>query len=86
MTSIQNFNTLPFIQALKGFFEDLHIPINILSEVPGSPKDVFMEAFNFQNPTHALMDDVYVLGTVDDAAFTQTRKINEIILINDNQG
>ena len=77
MTSIQNFNTLPFIQALKGFFEDLHIPINILSEVPGSPKDVFMEAFNSQNPTHALMDDVYVLGTVDDAAFTQTRKINE---------
>lgn len=77
MTSIQQFNTLPFIQALKGFFEELHIPINILSEVPGSPKDVFMEDFNPQNPTHALMDDVYVLGTVDDAAFTQTRKINE---------
>lgn len=77
MTSIQHFTTLPFIQALKGFFEDLHIPINILSEVPGSPSTIFKEAFNPQNPTHALMDDVYVLGTVDDMAFTQTRKINE---------
>ena len=79
MTSIQQFNDpkISFIQALKGFFKELHIPINIFSEIPGSPKDVFKEAFNSQNPTHALMDDVYVLGTVDDTAFTQTRKINE---------
>lgn len=62
---------------MKSFFEDLHIPINYLDELPASPKDVFGEAYNIKNPAHALIDDIFVLGTVDDKAFDQTRNIDE---------
>ena len=77
MTTIQNFVTLPFIEALKAFFKSLNVPINYLSDLPASPEDVFLEAYNDKNPTHALIDEVFVLGTVDDKAFDQTRNISE---------
>jgi hypothetical protein len=77
MTTLKNFATLPFIKAMKSFFEDLHIPINYLDELPASPEDVFGEAYNVKNPAHALIDDIFVLGTVDDKAFDQTRNIDE---------
>lgn len=77
MTTLQNFATLPFIDALKAFFKSLNVPINYLSDLPASPEDVFGEAYNVKNPAHTLIDEVFVLGTVDDKAFDQTRNIGD---------
>jgi len=76
MKSISKFNSEPFIVALKFFFEELKVPVNYLSDVPASPKDVLSGLFNKNNVAHNLIDDVFTFGAVDDAIFNQTRTFN----------
>ena len=76
MTSIQQFNTLPFIQALKGFFKELHIPIDYIADEPTSAEDILRE---FYNPsTHQLIDDVYALGMVNNQIFNEVSTFNNL--------
>ena len=69
MTSIQQFNTLPFIQALKGFFKELHIPIDYIADEHTSAKDILNDKFNDNNEAHKLINEVYALGIVNNAIF-----------------
>ena len=78
MTALQNFNALPFIEALKGFFEALHIPINHLSDLPAKPESIFGDAFNPINPAHALIDELYVLGLINDSIFTGSNDFDSL--------
>lgn len=40
MTAIQNFAILPFIDALKAFFENLDVPFNVISEYQTEPENI----------------------------------------------
>ncbi|QEM05544.1 hypothetical protein DIU31_019220 [Mucilaginibacter rubeus] len=63
------FTTEPFIKALKSFFTSLNIPINYITEEPTSAKELLKAPHYKDNDTFKLIDNVYALGIIDDAAF-----------------
>ena len=73
--NLHYFNELPFIQALKKFFAELHVPVNYIDENPAGAKDLLGDKFNPNNTAHQLIGDVYLLGIVDDSAFTASPKL-----------
>ncbi len=76
MTPIQQFNTLPFIQALKGFFENLHIPIDYIADEPTSAQEVLEDFYNPSN--HQSIDEVYALGMVNNGIFNQVSTFDNL--------
>ncbi len=50
MKSIQLFNSLPFIKAVKALFAELHVPINAFDENPASAADVLGDKYNADHP------------------------------------
>lgn len=73
MNNLLFFQTLPFIQALKQFFENLKVPVSYFDDKPARPQDVLAEQYNLKKEGLDLMDDVYVIGMADDAATTHTK-------------
>ena len=65
-----------FYLALKTLFEDLNIPVNYIAEEPARPQDILTNTFKEANPAFKLMEDVYFLGMVDDAAFEGNKSIS----------
>ena len=65
-----------FYLALKTLFEDLNIPVNYIAEEPARPRDILTNTFKENHPSFQLMDDVYSLGMVDDAAFEGNKSIS----------
>ncbi|MES2649849.1 MAG: N-6 DNA methylase [Bacteroidota bacterium] len=77
MDTLKFFENLTFSEALKVFFQKLQVPVNVLEEKPARAEDVLQEHFSIKKEGLALIDDVYVFGMVDDAAFTHRKsKIN----------
>jgi hypothetical protein len=69
MKGLNTFREDSFIQALKNFFEDLQVPVNYIADEPANPASILGDKYKPDNPAHKLIDDVYVLGMVDDAIF-----------------
>ena len=63
------FNELGFLQALKDFFEQLNVPMNFIANEPASASDLLGEHYKEKNEAHLLINEVYLLGLVDDAVF-----------------
>lgn len=61
--------------SLKDFFEQLNIPVNYISEEPSSAQDILTNTFKAGKMPYALMDKVYFLGMVDDAAFDGNKSL-----------
>lgn len=68
MNSIKLFNTDTFINALKAFFKELEVPINLVADEPTTAKEILKDTYK-DNETFNLINDVYFVGIVDDAAF-----------------
>lgn len=66
-----------FYSGLKTLFNSLNIPVNYIAEESIAPADLLAHTFKANNPAHQLMDDVFILGMVDDAAF-KGQKSSEI--------
>lgn len=66
--NLSNFTTKPFVEAVKDLFADLNVPVNYISDDPARPQDILKDTFK-DNAVFRLMDDVYFVGMVDDAAF-----------------
>jgi adenine-specific DNA-methyltransferase len=62
------FNQIDFLQALKTFFSYLNVPINSLDDKPSSAKESLSSTYK-DSEAFRLINDVYLLGLVDDAAF-----------------
>ena len=58
-----------FFNGLKDLFAMLHVPVNYIDEKAISPKEILSKTFKDTNEAYQLMDDVFVLGMVDNAAF-----------------
>lgn len=67
--NLEHFATNTLFAAMKAFFDQLHVPVNCVTEAPAAPTTILEEAYNPENPTHKLMARVYALGMVSDAAF-----------------
>ncbi|WP_457551266.1 hypothetical protein, partial [Desulfobacula sp.] len=79
--SLKNFYT-----GLQTLFNSLSIPVNYIDEKPLNPQDILSKAYKHSNAAYLLMDDVYVLGMVDDKAFAnmKSENISEIKKIEKN--
>lgn len=69
------FSKLSFIDALKEFFKELDVPINYLGDLPVRPKHILQDNYR-ETKAFNLMQDVYLLGMVDDAAFIGEESID----------
>ena len=78
MQTLSYFHTHSFLAALKAFFEGLNVPINYLADAPTDAKTVLGDTYKPDNKAHALMDEVYVLGVVDDAIFQGKRSLENL--------
>jgi len=75
MNSLTEFNKLPFVDALKVFFQDLRVPINYVADEPTTAKEILKDTYK-ENDTFKLIDDVFFVGMVDDAAFEGNKSLN----------
>jgi len=64
-----------FYSGLKTLFNALNIPVNYIAEESIAPADLLAHTFKANNPAHQLMDDVFILGMVDDAAFKGKKSV-----------
>jgi tRNA1(Val) A37 N6-methylase TrmN6 len=64
-----------FYSGLKKLFNELNVPVNYIAEEPAKAQDILVNTYKENNPTFTLINDVYVLGMVDDAAFKGTESI-----------
>jgi len=62
------FNEIGFLPALKVLFKELKVPINYVADEPTTGKEILKDTYK-DNETFQLMDDVFFMGMVDDAAF-----------------
>jgi hypothetical protein len=65
---LTRFNEIDFLPALKGFFSELNVPINYVDDKPTSVKNILQYTYK-DNESFRLINDVYFVGLVDDAAF-----------------
>ena len=73
-------NREDFYKGFRSLFADLKIPVNYIDEKSIAPEELLAETFKENNAAHQLMDDVFILGMVDDAAFRgeKGKNISEI--------
>ena len=69
MMNLSYFTQINLYQALQRLFAELNIPVNYLTELPADAPDILTTTYNPNNPAHRLMQEVYLLGGVDDSAF-----------------
>ena len=73
--NLLKFLTPNMFLSLKDFFEQLKIPVNYISEEPSSPQEILSNTYRPNDVAFALMNKVYFLGMVDDAAFEENESI-----------
>jgi tRNA1(Val) A37 N6-methylase TrmN6 len=74
-----------FLPALKGFFEDLKVPVNYVSDLPATAKEILINSYK-ENETFKAINDVYFLGIIDDAAFDEQKSIDAKQIKSDYDG
>ncbi|KOR27125.1 hypothetical protein TI03_07525, partial [Achromatium sp. WMS1] len=75
-----------FYEGLKTLFNFLNIPVNHIDDKPLRPKDILSKTYKDTNPAYQLMNDVYILGMVDDRAFSGTQSADIDIAELKNKG
>jgi len=80
-----NFQSDNFLQAIKNLFEDLNVPMNYISDEPTTVQEILKDTYK-DNSTFQLVDDLYFVGMVDDAAFKGTESINTRKIQSDYDG
>lgn len=70
--------------AMSSFFQELNVPVSEVTEEPVSPADL-LSLFNEQNAIHALIDQVYFLGMVNESAFDNEENDETLDSIKDRE-
>ncbi|UJF29568.1 BREX-1 system adenine-specific DNA-methyltransferase PglX [Kaistella sp. 97-N-M2] len=69
MSSLQFFDKEDFYQSGVQLFSELKIPLKGAEDQIYKPTDVLGAIYSTVNPAHLLIDEIYILGLVDDEAF-----------------
>lgn len=69
MSSLQFFDKEDFYQSGVKLFSELKIPLKGAENQSYKPTDVLGAIYSTTNPAHLLIDEIYILGLVDDEAF-----------------
>lgn len=79
------FSQLDFLSALKVFFKNLKVPVNYIADEPVSPKEILSSTYR-ETEAFQLMNDVYLVGMIDDAAFAGNKSPEVSIIRSDYDG
>lgn len=73
------FDELDFLPALRDFFKALQVPVNSVTNAPIAAREILENNYK-DNESFSLINDVYFVGLVDDAAFkgNHSLEINQI--------
>lgn len=82
---LQIFNQVNFLRALKALFKDLKVPMNYVADEPTTAKEILKDTYK-DNDTFQLIDDVYFVGMVDDAAFEGNKSLEADKIKSDYDG
>jgi len=82
---LQIFNQINFLPALKALFKDLKVPMNYVADEPTTAKEILKDTYK-ENDSFHLMDDVYFVGMVDDAAFEGNKSLDAEKIKSDYDG
>src|SRR5690606_39309441 len=66
--NLSKFKESDFLPALKALFKDLKVPMNYVADEPTTAQELLKDTYK-DNDTFRLVEDVYFVGMVDDAAF-----------------
>lgn len=74
-----HFKDIDFLPAIKALFKELKVPMNYVADEPTTAKEILKDTYK-DNTTFQLVDDVYFVGMVDDAAFegNKSLEVNQI--------
>jgi adenine-specific DNA-methyltransferase len=79
------FTQLDFLKALKALFKELKVPVNYVSDKPTTAKEILKDTYK-DNAIFRLIDDVYFMGMVDDAAFEGNKSLEAEKIKSDYDG
>ncbi|SLM31847.1 conserved hypothetical protein [Desulfamplus magnetovallimortis] len=75
-----------FYKGLQTLFDSLNIPVNYIDDKPLKPQDILSKTYKDTNPAYQLMSDVYILGMVDDKAFSSSKSADISEIKNNKKG
>lgn len=68
------FRDISFLQAIKALFKELNVPVNYVADEPTSAQGILKDTYK-ENSTFQLVNEVYFVGMVDDAAFEGNKSL-----------
>lgn len=68
------FRDISFLQAIKALFNELNVPVNYVADEPTSAQEILKDTYK-ENSTFHLVNEVYFVGMVDDAAFEGNKSL-----------
>jgi len=74
-----------FLDAVKALFNELKVPVNYLTDEPTTAKKILKDTYK-DNTTFNLIDDVYFVGMIDDAAFEGNQSLSADKIKSDYDG
>jgi len=69
------FRDISFLQAIKALFNELNVPVNYIADEPTTAKEILKDTYK-DNSTFQLVNEVYFVGMVDDAAFEGNKSLD----------
>lgn len=82
MTQFDYFNSGNFYQNASRFFTDLNIPVNSIEDQAYKTKDFLSKTYNKDSVAQLLIEHIYLIGMVDDDAFSGKAKYNSLAKLN----
>lgn len=79
------FREIPFIKAIKALFDELNVPVNYVTDKPTTAKEILKDTYK-DNSTFQLVNEVYFVGMVDDAAFEGKESLSKEDIKSDYDG
>jgi hypothetical protein len=68
------FRDISFLQAIKALFNELNVPVNYVADEPTTATEILKDTYK-ENSTFQLVNEVYFVGMVDDAAFEGNKSL-----------
>lgn len=72
--NLRIFKEQSLFEAMQSFFRELKVPMNYVAEEPTTAKEILKDTYK-ENSTFKLIEDVYFVGMVDDAAFEGNKSL-----------
>ncbi len=82
---LTHFKDINFLPAIKALFKELNVPMNYVADEPTTAKEILKDTYK-ENETFRLVDDVYFVGMVDDAAFEGNQSLETEKIKSDYDG